>query len=95
VASDNGFAIFINGHQVASNNAEGYTSIWEYEFYPTNSYLVNGSNIIQAFAEDHGGATYFDMKLTADVTPVPLPPAMLLFAPGLAGLAAIRRKLNK
>ncbi len=95
VASDNGFIIFINGNQVAKANAEGFTSIWEYSYSLTTSYLVNGNNIIQVLAEDHGGSTYFDMKLTATVNPVPLPPSALLIVPGLLGLFATRKKLKR
>jgi hypothetical protein len=36
---------------------------------------------------------YFSIPIT--VTPVPIPSAMLLFAPGLAGLAAIKRRFTK
>jgi hypothetical protein len=80
---------------VASDNIEGFTSIWEYTIPLTTSYLHNGTNVIQAFAEDHGGATYFDMKLTADVNPVPLPPSAWLLAPGLLGLLGVRKRFGK
>jgi hypothetical protein len=46
VAADNGFVIFINGSQVAKENAGGYTSLWEYNFSLNPSYLVNGENIM-------------------------------------------------
>jgi hypothetical protein len=96
VASDNGFAIFVNGTMIAKDNAEGYTSIWEYSLNVNPSVFTIGDNLIQAFAEDHGGATYFDMKLTSgNAQPVPVPGALWLLSPGLVGLAAVRRRFTK
>jgi hypothetical protein len=42
VASDNGFIVFVNGNQVAKENAEGYTSYWEYSL-PVNRSAGRGS----------------------------------------------------
>mgnify|MGYP000983202067 CR=1 FL=1 len=95
VAVDNGFAIFLNGVQVAKDNAEGSFSYWEYTFNLNPNDLAQGPNVLQVLAEDHGGGTYFDLKLSStDVDParVPVPATMVLLATGLLGLAALRRR---
>lgn len=89
VASDNGFAIFLNDQLLAKENAEGYTSIWEYTFSNSSSLLVSGVNTLKILAEDHGGATYFDMKLSGTV---PEPGSLALAGLALLGLAAARRR---
>jgi hypothetical protein len=97
VASDNGFMVFINGTMVAKQMAEGYTAYWEYVLPLSTIGFVEGLNVIQVLAEDHGGATFFDMKLTADVTaaPVPEPATMFLFGSGIVGLLGSRFRKNK
>ena len=95
VASDNGFIIFLNGVEVANENAGGWTSYWEYNLNISSSSLVSGTNVVSVFAEDHGGGTYFDMKLSGDVEAVPEPATMLLSLIGFAGLAFYRKKNKK
>lgn len=93
VASDNGFIVFLNGVQLAKGNAEGFTSYWEYEYALDPALLQQGTNVLQVLAEDHGGVTFFDMQLDADVNaavPEPAMPALLGVA--LLGLVAARRR---
>lgn len=88
VAADNGFVIFLNDVQLAKENAEGFTSYWEYTFSVSSSLLLNGANTIKVLAEDHGGLTHFDMKLAGQA---PAPASLALLGVALLGVAAARR----
>lgn len=93
VASDNGFLVFLNGVQLAKENAEGFTSYWEYEYALDPALLQQGTNVLQVLAEDHGGITFFDLQLDANVNAaVPEPAMPALLAAALLGLAAARRR---
>ena len=93
VASDNGFLVFLNGVQLAKENAEGFTSYWEYEYALDSALLQQGTNVLQVLAEDHGGITFFDLQLDANVNAaVPEPAMPALLGAALLGLMAARRR---
>jgi hypothetical protein len=89
VAADNGFLVFLNDQLLAKDNAEGYTAYWEYTFTNSASLLKAGTNTLKILAEDHGGATFFDMKLTARVADATVPEPGSLALAGLALLGAV------
>lgn len=86
---DNAFILYANGTVVGSGDADGFTFRWEYgsDF---GSALVDGENIIAVALDDYGGATAFDMRITAEeaAPAVPLPASLPLLAAGL-GLAGL------
>ena len=92
VASDNGFVIFLNGQQIAKENAEGFTHYWEYTFTIDANSLLMGTNVVEVLAEDHGGLTFFDMELIGSVN-VPEPGVLIMFALALIGIG--RRGLKR
>jgi hypothetical protein len=69
LAIDNGCVIFVNGQEVAEFMGELFTYLWEYSIEISPEYLQLGANTVSVLAEDHGGATYFDMQL--EVVPEP------------------------
>ena len=98
LASDNGALVFVNGVEVFRQIAEGYTTIWEYTS-PVSGGLFNvGLNTISVLAEDHGGATFFDMELVASNginSSVPEPSVLALLGTSLIGFGIARRRARK
>ena len=65
---DNGFTLYTNGTLVDSDNQGGGTFRWEYNG-GFGGALEPGTNVIAVALEDHGGATGFDMQVTAALPP--------------------------
>lgn len=74
--ADNGFIIYLNGREAARKYAEGFKGedskvawedgiTWEYSLALDPALLVKGDNLIEVFALDGGGKTYFEMELAA------------------------------
>jgi len=89
---DNGFKLYANGALVGSGNAEGYTYQWEYDGNFLAATLGAGINVIAVALEDHGGLTAFDMQITADLNPVPVPAAVWLFGTAMIGLFGFKKR---
>jgi hypothetical protein len=94
---DNGFALSVNGNPVAADNAEGYTSRWEYSGMFPAADLHSGLNLVDVVLEDHGGLTAFDMQISGRQTNgVPDAASSLqLLGFALLGLGAIRNRLSR
>ena len=61
-----------------------------YSFTNINpSAFTIGTNTISVLAEDHGGATFFDMQMTGDFTPIPEPCSILFLSSGFLSLGII------
>lgn len=86
---DNGFKLYVDGTLIGTGNGEGYTFQWEYSGTIASGLLNNGPVVIAVALEDHGGATAFDMQITA-VPDAGATAALLGIA--ILGMTAIRRK---
>jgi len=93
VACDNGFIMFVNGTEVARANSEDDTYYWEYTLQIDSQYFHLGTNTVSVLLEDHGGWTFFDMKLAGNTLPVPEPSTLLLLGGGLVGLVVYRQTI--
>ena len=89
VAVDNGFTMYIDGAQVATANAGGFTSYWEYTFNLSD--LSAGEHQLAIALDDYGGLTTFDMMLEGEAVPEPASMAAL----GLGAVALMRRRKKK
>ena len=86
----------MNGNILVSRGYIGGGAYYFTGFSVPASDLVNGINtltVIQDGTDDYLEAMRFEGTLT--VSSVPIPGALLLFGPGLVGLAAIKRQFGK
>lgn len=68
MAADNGVAqLYLNGvATTATFNDEGQAFRWEHVLDIPAAYTFGGQNVLALQLEDHGGATAFDLMVTAD-----------------------------
>ena len=94
---DNGFKLYANGNLIASDNAEGGTSRWEYSGTIESGSLLSGFNVFAVALEDHGEGTSFDMQVSGTPKAGGVPDggstAMMIALGGILAVAA-RRKLS-
>jgi hypothetical protein len=87
IAIDNGYTLFLDGVQIDSQYAEGYTNRWEYSVALGD--LSAGVHTLALQLDDNGGVTAFDAELTGTEA-VPEPATMA--ALGMGALALLRRR---
>lgn len=87
---DNGIFVWLNGSYLFGARAAGGSSLGEYSFALSN---LSGINYLQILREDHGGATGYDISLTANVVvaAVPEPSSVAILGIGLLALAFAAR----
>jgi hypothetical protein len=90
-AFDNGLMVFVNGTQVFKLAKPGYAAYWDVTLGINPSVFVQGMNVIEVLAEDHGGGCFFDMELSGDI--VPEPGTLLLMGTGMMCWLRNRRSL--
>jgi len=90
---DNGIFVWLNGAYLFGARAGGGSTLGEYAFGLSD---LTGWNYLQIIREDHGGATGYDISLSADRTIViPEPGSLALTALGLLGFAFAMRKTRR
>lgn len=87
---DNGILVWLNGRFIGGAQQPLGSVPGEHQF--ALGTLGSGTNYLQVMREDHGGSTGYDVSVTGEVSPIPLPAAGLMLIAGLGGLAAIRRR---
>jgi hypothetical protein len=103
-ADDEGVNIYINGTPTGSTtSSNGYGALAS--SFAITSGFVNGTNTIEFVVQNdkqtywlgvnYGNPTGLRVEMSGTAATVPVPAAILLFAPGLLGLLGLRRKLSK
>jgi hypothetical protein len=85
---DNGIFVWLDG--VFQGGAMRPGGAYPGEFVLNLGDLGAGDHYLQVLREDHGGATGYDVSVTAST--VPLPAGGLLLLSALSGVAALRRR---
>lgn len=89
---DNGLFVWLNGTFLGGHLRPGGVS--SDEFTLSLGDLGAGMNYLQILREDHGGSAGYNVEVTGDITPapIPLPASGLLLVAGAGALAALRRR---
>lgn len=97
---DNGYVLYLNGVQVGSADAGGFTLRWEYTGNFSAAPVNQGVNILAFVARDYGGLTAFDMIVEGRIDPnqtggtnvVPEPGTLALFGLAAGALVLFSRR---
>lgn len=89
---DNGLFVWLNGTFLGGHLRPGGVSSGEFTLSLGD--LGAGMNYLQILREDHGGSAGYNVEVTGDVSPapIPLPASGLLLVAGAGALAALRRR---
>lgn len=92
---DNGLFVWLNGTFLGGHLRSGGVVPGEFSLSLGN--LGAGMNYLQILREDHGGAAGYNIQVTGDINPapVPLPASGLLLVAGAGAMAAMRRRQRR
>jgi hypothetical protein len=80
---DNGLDLYVKNTLIRTITHEGGAG--NYDFFGPLTGATTGLNEIKLLVKDWGGATYFDMQISADLAPIAVPEPSTY----LAGLSAL------